>query len=300
MTIKEAKNFYAQDKKEYKILNNKEFLKWLNDFYKNGYYPFIDILELQKFINTIKNWYEMKYPEREMEYYDGIQYCGMENVTPLSKTMDIKQLLYRLSNNQLFLLEGEYRSNAGGNRDVRNENGEIIGHKPFIMIRIDKKNINDDINNRAPFYFYIDANLDGKVNYIDFSEKFDDKIDLSNTTLDQLLKIFKEKYSEKYDFYKLEECVYNHKCDLELRNKILQLVALSILYSKDTTPKRGYERAKRYINEFNKKLNLNISSEEIDEIMSRDYNYDKEITHTDTKKENKPFEKAKQLIKSIF
>ena len=33
----------------------------------------------------------------------------------------------------------------------------------------------------------------------------------------------------------------------------------------------GYERAKRFINEMNKKLNANLSTNRIDEIMSKDY-----------------------------
>ena len=62
---------------------------------------------------------------------------------------------------------------------------------------------------------------------------------------------------------------------MELRHRILQLVALKLLYSKNTFPERGYERAKRFINEFNKNLCLTLSTEEIDEIMYRDYNYSK-------------------------
>ena len=38
-----------------------------------------------------------------------------------------------------------------------------------------------------------------------------------------------------------------------------------------TTPERGYERAKRFINEFNNSLGLLLSTDEIDEIMSKDY-----------------------------
>ena len=58
---------------------------------------------------------------------------------------------------------------------------------------------------------------------------------------------------------------------MELRHRILQLVALKLLYSRNTIPERGYERAKRFINEFNKKLGLTLSAEQIDEIIHRDY-----------------------------
>lgn len=58
---------------------------------------------------------------------------------------------------------------------------------------------------------------------------------------------------------------------MELRHRILQSVALKLLYSRNTIPERGYERAKRFINEFNKKLGLELSTEQIDEIIHRDY-----------------------------
>ena len=58
---------------------------------------------------------------------------------------------------------------------------------------------------------------------------------------------------------------------MELRHRILQSVALKLLYSRNTIPERGYERAKRFINEFNKKLGLELSTEQIDETIHRDY-----------------------------
>ena len=86
-----------------------------------------------------------------------------------------------------------------------------------------------------------------------------------------MLSIFKEKYINKLDFTKLKESVYDHNCDMELRHRILQLVALKLLYSRNTIPERGYERSKRFINEFNKKLGLTLSTKQIDEIIHRDY-----------------------------
>lgn len=92
-----------------------------------------------------------------------------------------------------------------------------------------------------------------------------------NICLDELLLIFNEKYTDELDFTELKESVYNHDCDIELRNRILQLVALKLLYSRNTIPERGYKRAKRFINEFNKKLGLTLSTDEIDEALNGDY-----------------------------
>ena len=43
------------------------------------------------------------------------------------------------------------------------------------------------------------------------------------------------------------------------------------MYSERTTPERGYERAKRFINEIHKTMGLDLTTDEIDELMSRDY-----------------------------
>lgn len=93
--------------------------------------------------------------------------------------------------------------------------------------------------------------------------------------------------------------MYDHNCDVELRNKVLQLVALKLLYSRRTIPERGYERAKRFINEFNKKMNLNISTEEIDNVISKDYTNTEKV-NTVTDKEKNPLKKAKVLVKSLL
>ena len=65
-------------------------------------------------------------------------------------------------------------------------------------------------------------------------------------------------------------------------------MALKLLYSETTIPERGYKRAKRFIDEFNKELNINLSTKEIDEIINRDY----------SKKIEKIYSKAQFLIKN--
>jgi len=89
--------------------------------------------------------------------------------------------------------------------------------------------------------------------------------------LDELLKVL-EKSDRNINLKELKDCVNNHNVDLELRKKLLQYVALKLLYSKNTIPERGYERAKRFINEFNKHIpDLKLSTTEIDKLMGTDY-----------------------------
>lgn len=315
MTIAQAQRFYEQDSKKYDISENKELLTWLKESIKDGYHSFIDIEYLQELIDNIVYWYEMKYPEREMEFYEGTRYYNFENMETLSKVMDIRQLMYRLPHKQLCLIECNYRSNDGGIRDVYNDKGEIIEQKTILFMNIDRKGAEYNpvsMSKLSDFLLYADTDS-GKVN-IDYNLK--EYVNTDNITLDELLVLFKEKYADELGFTKLDECIYDHNCDVELRRRILQLVALKLLYSHKTIPERGYERAKRFINEFNKKLDLNLSTEEIDEAINRDYTNGERREHVlktyidedgekhsywivedVAKKEQKLLEKAKRLFK---
>ncbi len=301
MTIIQAERFYEQDSKKYEVLKNKELLSWLENQVKNGYQPFINSEGLQKFIDNIASWYEIKYPEREMEFYEEIRYFEFEKMKPLSKLMDIKQLMYRLPREQLYLMKCNYRSTGQGFRNVYDDKNEIVAEKPILFMSIYRKNVEDNqflMSSKLPgFLLYADTDTDsGKVE-IDYNLK--DYVNTDNITLDELLTLFKEKYSEEFNFTELEKCVYAHNCDVELRNKVLQLVALKLLYSRRTIPERGYERAKRFINEFNKKMNLNISTEEIDNVISKDYTNTEKVD-TVTVKEKNSLKKARVLVKSLL
>lgn len=291
MIIAQAERFYEQDSKKYEVLKNKELLSWFKDSVKNGYHPFIDIESLQGIVDNITNWYEIKYPEREMKFYEGIRFFDFDNMKSLSKVMDIKQLMYRMPYEWLYLMECNYRSSGGGRRNIYGDNNEIIGQKSILFMNIYRK----DIESSMVPNFLLRADTDsGKVE-IDYNLK--DYVNTDNITLDELLNLFKEKYSEEFSFNELEKCVYDHNCDVELRNKVLQLVALKLLYSRRTIPERGYERAKRFINEFNKKMGLNISTEEIDNAINKDYTNTEKV---DTVKEKNSLKKAKVLVKSLL
>lgn len=316
MTIAQAERFYEQDKKDYELGNNKEFLSWLKSSITDGYHCFMEIDELQKMIDTIANWYEIKYPERELEFYEGIRYLdeNLQGVKRISNVMDLKQLLFRLPHRQYSLMECGYRARGWSQSFVYDKTGKLES-KASIYMHIDKKNAEQDIMlcEELP-YFSVRANdITGEVlvDY-DVKEYLDGE---SNLSLEQLLKIFEEKYADELDFTELKECVYDHDTDMELRHRVLQLVALKLLYSRNTIPERGYERARRFINEFNKKLGLTLSTEEIDEIMNRDYNNGEkwelvtktfvdengeEHSYCTVENVNKKDKDIKSFVKSIF
>ena len=84
MTIAEANRFYNQDEHLYELATNKAFLCWLKDRINHGYHCYLEIDELQELINNITTWYEMKYPERELEFYEGIKYMDFQDIKKIS------------------------------------------------------------------------------------------------------------------------------------------------------------------------------------------------------------------------
>ena len=253
MTIAQAERFYEQDTKDYEIEKNKDFLTWLKTSIKDGYHCFIKTEELQELIDGIVNWYEIKYPERELEYFEGTRHMDFQDIRRISDVMNIRQLLFRLPHNQLCLMECGYRAKGWGQHPIY-ENGKEIVWEAQIFMRISRKNEkkSNSLLGKAPYFLLNADHMTGKVSKDYELEEYLDSEE--NLNLDELLSIFKEKYTDELDFTELKESVYDHNCDMELRHRILQLVALKLLYSRNTIPERGYERAKRFINEFNKKL----------------------------------------------
>ena len=270
MTISQLKRFYEQDSREYELKKNKNFLNWLQNTINYGYHNFISIDELQKLINNIVNWYELKYPEKELEYFEGRRYMNFQDIKSISDVMDIRQLLFRLPHNQLYLMECGYRAKYIGSFPIY-ENDKEISSKVQICMPIYRKNEDEShsLFEKLPHLLLRADSMTGEVlNGYEIDEYLDSD---KSINLDELLSVFNEKYSDELDFIELKESVYDHHSDMELRYKVLQLVALKLLYSKNTFPERGYKRAKRFINEFNKELGLTLSTAEIDEIMHRDY-----------------------------
>lgn len=313
MTIAQVERFYEQDKKKYDVSKNRELLIWLKDVIEKGYSLFMKEEDLQGFIDNIVNWYELKYPERYLELYEGVSYSNFTDIKDISDFMDIRQLMYRLPHKQLCLVECDYRANGGGIRTIHDEEGNVIGDIPVLFMSINRKGFENDFSSDKASYFLLHADVgSGKVD-VDYNLK--DYVKNKEITLDELLVLFKKKYNKELEFSNLEKCIYNHNCDLELRKRVLQLVALKLLYSRYTTPERGYERAKLFIKEFNEELDLNLTMDEIEEIMNRNYSKeekdefcfsiieeeDNNFTHEEkSRNRKKSFSRVKHLVRKIF
>lgn len=291
MTIKEAENFYKQDKKEY-IMTNNNILKWLNEelenedikkYLKNNKKTFKNALvyvhkslkdnkDLQELIDYLTIWFEIKYPDKEMDTNNGTTYLAYENIKPISHHMDINQLLYRLKDEHEDIISCYYRAHSWSATPV------IINHKIIndssIHITLKVKNEINNLNND----YFISLNIDYITGLLPINSwmKFHlgnciNEKDLKNgyIHIEDLVEALEKNDSINYN--ELLETVLDKKFREKIRKEILELVSLKLLYSRNTIPEYGYERAKRFINEMNKKLNANLSTNRIDEIMSKDY-----------------------------
>lgn len=266
MTKEELKNFYSEDERLYDLNENKKFLYMFNHLIDEGYDLFIGIDEMQDMIDTIAAWYEIKFPEREFDFYDGKMTTDFSKFKELSDVMDIKQLFFRLTDNQQKLLEGLYRSKSSKDFPVY-EHGQLNGVDKKVYYKIERKEEDKYFSKHKDFVVSADAKT-GKIDMDYEIDKYvsDDEIDIYN-----LVRLFIDDYFDELNFSDLEQASNNKFLDNYLRDRLLEFVALKLLYSRRTTPLRGYERAKRFMDEFNKKLDLNLQMDCLDKIMNRGY-----------------------------
>lgn len=263
MTNSEMSKFYRQGFQNYDLDNYCDIDRYLEALEETGYDSYLSIRDLESLIDSIVIWYEIKYPEREFDFYAGRKQANFQSLRELSSLMNINQLFYRLTDKQLALISSNYRTSE----DTRKLIFDGAVNNEDIIIKVNRRPEDNYYGKFNDFLIMAKASS-GLVNVDYETERY---IGNKKITLDDVLKIFKESYSDSLEFDDLESCVSNHAFDVFLRNEVFRIAALKLLYSRKTTPERGYERAKRFIGEFNKKLGLSLSSKEIDEIMKADY-----------------------------
>jgi len=246
----EFENFYNRDKQKYILDKNYDFLEWYLKKKKQGFTPIINIKEMQNFIYKLVAFYEFKYPNKMLERMEGIgdNLNDSYDVTiKISRMLGIEQFKYRLFFNENQFLDCNYSY--------------------FIVLR---KPENDSYVEKQ---CHIRVSNSGEVEKVDLEalkeEKFlDDLDDISH--VQELFDRF-EGVKTDVDYSELTKCILIHNYNVSLRNRVLKLVPLAMIYSDTTNPNYGYIRAKSFIRTFNKEYKLNMDLQELDEIMSIDY-----------------------------
>jgi len=249
MTILEAENFYKADERKYKLEENEEFLKWYFEKQKEGYQFIVDVSEMQKLIDKIVFFYEFKYPNALFNEEQIIDKGVREEAGKLSRNLGIKQLKFRLHHDYVQFLECNYRY-----------------HNHVCLERKEAQHWE-----LSRLFVWLDPNGYIQKNSIEELQEFHFLDDVEGVRrIEDLLGRF-ESIDTDVDYSDLKKCVVRHKYLVSVRNKILSLVPLAMIYSKNTIPKYGYFRAKSFIRTFNREYHLKMDLKEVDEIMNRDY-----------------------------
>ena len=221
----------------------------------------MDLNELQSLINNIALWYEIKYPNYTLELENSRRNHNFKEVEEIYKYLTFSQFLIRLSLKQSMLMQGRYQSRMGNGILPIYQNGRKIREENVVILEL------TEYENYEKVYVLANADTGG----IYHSASLTKYLGEMHTNIDGLTYLLETEYKKDVDASDLKKCLFNHKCDIKLRNKIIELAALKLLYSKNTTPKLGFIRANRLIEEMNDELDLQISNKKIGEIMKKDY-----------------------------
>lgn len=260
MTYAEER-FYENDKRKYELENNREFLVWLinsmDDETRLNFH--LNIKDFQGLIDSITEWYELKYPGYLLKpYYGNLMADKLESVPNISSYLDGKQFLYRLPYRQYWVMNVDFCDDFNIYKCDINKNGITVSKN---VCYAEIKGKMNEYEFTYDIYFDIESGVIVKSNINEFT----------GLTIEGLISLLKENGSIA-DYSILEKSLRKYKFKVELRHRLLQLAALKILYkseSKDMsyqTPHMGYIRAKNFINEFNKDFGLLLSSYEIDNL----------------------------------
>lgn len=246
MTGLEWDNFSKLDKQEYIVKKNPKFLSQYRTMKKKKFHTILDLDEIQDLIDRITRFYEFKYPSEMLEnvgWISPVDDSELASCIQLSKLLDIKQLQYRLHNDQLNFLECSY----GG------------------MITLSKKT-------DYPFEKFVRIDSVGRVDeddlmYLEECEWLDGIDGIESA--EDLYKVCQNR-TEMINYQDLERHIHNHRDSISLRNETLNLTMLSLLYANGELPSKGYIRAKSFMRMFNKEYDANLNMDRLDDIMSID------------------------------
>lgn len=250
MTGTESDNFYVQDERKYILNKNNIILEFMEQKKKENIFFILDIEQMQKMMSDIVLFFEFKYPDNflcNLLYERKYEKKQRGECQKIAKTLNIEQLKYRLYHDYVQFLDCSYASQIHITREKKH-----LWECSFASIRIDDKGYIEpyDLEHLKENKFL--ENIEGVKKASDLLGRF----------IESTIEV---------DYSELTNVVLTHKANIKLKNMVLKLIPLYMIYSKNTLPEYGYIRAKSFIRMFNKEYNLNMDTEEIDEIMSRDY-----------------------------
>ena len=246
-----TENNYVLDK-------NKYFLNWFQKKISYGYDIFLDISDLQKFIDYTTFWYESRFPERG---YETSEYDEFGHIKDVTNDFSYSQLMYRIDEDMFDFLKCEFRSDDMSSEPYYDDSGNIVYLEKEVNIEICSK----DKGKYEDMKLVFDADT-GVIKNPSILIKNGIYV-LNNITINKLLYILNSDYEDYFELSLLKQVVRNHKYDLQLRKILLTLTANKILSNDDVRQEVRFLRYRAFINDFNDniyglKLNFDVSQKE--------------------------------------
>lgn len=244
--------------KRYELLKRKELLGYLKVQNLKGYVSYLDVNEINSLINKVSAWYDLKYPNYELAKLD-INNFKLEDMNILSQYMNSDELFKRLSFLENTFLMGEYRYKKAGS--IKRSNNKIDNFVDVIWIEVPRKSLDPKC---SMWLKPLDLKLlvDVKSGMVLNIGELDDYIyNVHSLKLDDLLKAL-EPFKDTLDLRNILYVVKTHNVDLELRNKVLELISLKLVNSSSY----GYFKAEEMFKDFNKELDTKF---DIDDVLSK-------------------------------
>lgn len=249
--------------------------------------------EVMELAEKLIAWYNIKFPDNDLEVEDGnvfvIQHDFRINN---SQMMDISELFNRLTFIEKEALKCDYKTCFNSSitnffyKKLKNINSDSM---VVIVLRIDKSF--SFKGNKFDSCVVVSDNK-GKILYSFGDVSLSQLIGLkyNGKSLEQLLDVIKNIDNCNIDYSLLSDCVMNKKNDIVVRGKIVDYVALHLVYqAKDY--QYGYFRACEFLNDFNKCYSLEIDDKYLDKLL------DSNIDSYDKKYNKKKSVKDKSLVK---
>lgn len=244
--------------KKYELLKRKELLGYLKVQELKGYVSYLDVNEIYNLINKVSAWYDLKCPNYELAKLD-INNFKLEDMNILSQYMNSDELFKRLSFLENVFLTGEYRYKRAGS--IKRSNNKVDNWTDVIWIDVPRKSLDP----KCPIWLKpldLKVLVDVKSGMVLNIGELDEYIyNVHSLKLDDLLKDL-EPFKDTLDLRNISYVVKTHNIDLELRNKVLELISLNLINSSSY----GYFKALEMLKDFNRELDTKM---DINSILSK-------------------------------
>lgn len=244
--------------KKYELLKRKELLGYLKVQELKGYVSYLNVNEINNLINKVSAWYDLKYPNYELAKLD-INNFKLEDMNILSQYMNSDELFKRLSFLENTFLTGEYRYKRAGS--IKRNNNKVDNWTDVIWIDVPRKSLDP----KCPIWLKpldLKVLVDVKSGMVLNIGELDEYIyNVHSLKLDDLLKVL-EPFKDTLDLRNISYVVKTHNIDLELRNKVLELISLKLINSSSY----GYFKALEMLKDFNRELDTKM---DINSILSK-------------------------------